>query len=80
MSYEEIATAVTDEKGAFQFAKIKPGLYYLQVNGKYKSQPTVPQGDIAVFIGSAEANEGLSIITKYSDCGLDYQLGKEIRR
>jgi hypothetical protein len=80
VSYEEIATAVTDEKGAFQFAGIKSGLYYLQVNGKYKSNPRVPQGDIAVFIGSAEANEGLSIITSYSDCGLDYQSGKKIRR
>lgn len=75
VSYEEIATAVTDEKGAFQFAEIKPGLYYLQVNGKYKNHPTVPQGDIAVFIGSTEANESLSIITRYSDCGLDYPVG-----
>jgi hypothetical protein len=74
--YEEIATAVTDEKGAFQFAGIKPGLYYLQVNGKYKGDPRVPQGDIAVFISSAEANEDLSIITRYSDCGLEYQSGK----
>jgi hypothetical protein len=78
--YEEIATAVTDEKGAFQFAGIKPGLYYLQVNGKYKGDPRVPHGDIAVFIGGAEANEDLSIITRYSDCGLEYQSGKEIHR
>ena len=80
VSYEEIAPAVTDEKGAFQFAGIKPGLYYLQVNGKYKSDPRLPQGNIAVFIGRTEANEGLMIITSYSDCGLDYQSGKEIRQ
>jgi hypothetical protein len=78
VSYEEIATAVTDEKGAFQFVGIKSGLYYLQVNGKFKSDPTVPQGDIAVFVGSAEANDGLSIITRYSDCGLEYESGEEI--
>jgi hypothetical protein len=66
VSYEEIATAVTDENGAFQFDGINPGLYYLQV----------PQGDIAVFIGSAEPNESLSIMTTYSDCGLDYYSGK----
>ena len=80
VSYEEIATAVTDEKGAFQFAGIKPGLYYLQVNEKYKSDLRVVQGNIAVFIGRTEANEGLSIITSYSDCGLDYQSAKEIRQ
>ena len=80
VSYEEIATAVTDKQGAFHFTRIKPGLYYLQVNGKYKSDPTVPQGDIPVFIGSAEANEGLLIITSYSDCGLNYQSAKEIGR
>jgi hypothetical protein len=81
VSYEEIATAVTDEKGAYQFAGIKPGLYYLQVNRKYKNDPGVPRGDIAIFIGSAEANEGLSIVTTYSDCGLEYHLGgKELRR
>jgi len=77
VSYDEIATAVTDERGAFQFAGIKPGLYYLQVNGKYKSDPTVPKGNIPVFIGSAEANERLSVITAYSDCGLDYELARE---
>ena len=76
VSYEEVATTVTDEKGAFQFAGIKPGLYYLQVNEKYKSDPRLPQGNIAVFIGRTEANEGLSIITSYSDCGLDYRLGR----
>lgn len=80
VSYGEIATAVTDEEGAFQFAGIKPGLYYLQVNRKYKSDPTVPEGDIAVYIGSAEANDALSIITRYSDCGLDYESGEELRR
>jgi len=80
VSYEEIATAVTDEKGAFHFTGIKPGLYYLQVNGKYNSDPTVPKGDIAVFVGSDETNEGLSIITSYSDCGLVYQSGTEVRR
>lgn len=80
VSYEEIATAVTDEKGAFQFKGIKPGLYYLQVNGKYKNDPRVPQDDIAVFIDSTEANEDLSIITNYSDCGLEYHSEKEIRR
>jgi hypothetical protein len=80
VSYEEIATAGTDEKGAFQFAGIKPGVYYLEVNGKHKRDPTEPQGDIAVFIGSAEANEGLSITTSYSDCGLDYESAKEILR
>ena len=80
VSYEEIATALTDDKGAFQFAGIKPGLYYLQVNEKYKSNPRVPQGNIAVFIGKTEANEGLSIITSYSDCGLDYHLRKETRQ
>lgn len=79
VSYEEIAASVTDEKGAFEFAGIKPGLYYLQVNGKYKSDPRVLQGDVAVFIGSAETNEGLTIITMYSSCGLYYQSGKEIR-
>jgi hypothetical protein len=79
VSYKEIATAVTDEKGAFQFPGLKPGLYYLQVNGKYKSDPRVPEGDIAVFIGSAEADDGLSIMTRYSDCGLEYQ-STEIRR
>jgi hypothetical protein len=73
VSYEEIATAVTDEEGAFQFAGIKPGLYYLQVNGKYRGDLHVPQGDIAVYLGSTEANDGLSIITSYSDCGLAYQ-------
>jgi hypothetical protein len=77
VSYEEIATAVTDERGAFQFAGIRPGLYYLQVNGKYKSDPRVPQGDIAVYVGSAEANDGLSIITRYSDCGLEYESGRK---
>jgi hypothetical protein len=80
VSYEEIATTVTDEKGAFHFAGIKPGLYYLQVNEKYKSDPRVPQGSIAVFIGRTEANKGLSIITSYSDCGLDYQSGTEVRQ
>ncbi len=40
----------------------------------------MPKGDIPVFIGSAEANEGLLIITSYSDCGLDYQSAKEIHR
>jgi len=79
VSYEEIASTVTDDRGAFQFAGIKPGLYYLQVNGKYKSDPAVPQGDIPVLIGGAEANEGLSIITWYSDCGLDYHSEKESR-
>lgn len=78
--YERIATALTDEKGAFQFATIKPGLYYLQVNEKHKNDPRVPQGDIAVFIGSAEANEDLSIITSHSDCGLDYQSGEGIQK
>ena len=77
VSYQEIATAMTDEKGAFQFGGIEPGLYYLQVNGKY---PRLPHGDIAIFIGRAEATEGLSIITRYSDCGLEYQSEKEIRR
>jgi hypothetical protein len=80
VSYEEIATALTDKKGAFQFAGIKPGLYYLQVNGKYRSDPKVPQGDIAVYVGSAEASDGLSIVTRYSDCGLEYEPGKEIHR
>jgi hypothetical protein len=28
VSYAEIATAETDEKGVFQFTEIKPGLYY----------------------------------------------------
>jgi hypothetical protein len=79
VSYEEIATALTDEKGAFQFAGVKPGLYYLQLNGKLKSDPKVPQGNIAVYVGSAEANDGLSIITSYSDCGLAYQSRKQIR-
>jgi hypothetical protein len=73
VSYEEVASTVTDEKGAFKFAGIKPGLYYLQVNGKYKADPTVAHGDIPVLIGNAEANETLSIMTSYSDCGLDYQ-------
>ena len=50
------------------------------MNGKYKGDPTVPKGDIPVSIGSAEANEGLLIITSYSDCGLDYQSAKEIHR
>jgi hypothetical protein len=72
VSYEEIATTVTDNKGAFQFAGIKPGLYYLQVNGKY-TDFRVPQGNIAIFIGITEANENLSIISQYSDCGLDYR-------
>jgi hypothetical protein len=76
VSYEEIAKAVTDEKGAFQFGRIKPGLYYLQVNGKYESNPRGPQGDIAVFVGGAETNEVLTITTSYSDCGLEYQSGK----
>ena len=80
VSYREIAASVTDEKGAFRFAGIEPGLYYLQVNEKYKSDPTVPKGAIPVFIGSAEADEGLLIITSYSDCGLDYQSAKEIHR
>ena len=79
VSYGEVATAVTDGQGAFQFTGIKPGLYYLQVNGKYKGDPTVLNGDIPVFIGGVEVNEGLSIITRYSDCGLDYKSGKEIR-
>jgi hypothetical protein len=78
VSYEEIATAVTDENGAFQFAGIKPGLYYLQLNGKYRGNPRVPNGDIAVSIASAEANEELPIMTRYSDCGLEYQLEKKI--
>jgi hypothetical protein len=78
VSYEEIAKAVTDEKGAFQFGRIKPGLYYLQVNGKYKSNPRGPQGDIAVFIGGAETNEVLTITTSYSDCGLTYESRKQI--
>lgn len=78
--YQEIATTVTDEKGVFQFTGTKMGLYYLQVNGKSKSDSTVPQGDIPVFIGGSEANEGLSITTRYSDCGLEYQLGKGILR
>ena len=79
LSYKEVASAVTDEKGAFQFANIKPGLYYLQVNGKHRGQPSVPQGNIAVLIGSEEANGSLSIITRYSDCGLEYESGKEVR-
>jgi hypothetical protein len=79
VSYREIATAVTNENGAFQFLGLKPGLYYLQVNGKYRSDPRVPEGDIAVFIGSAEVDDGLSIMTRYSDCGLEYQ-SAEIRR
>jgi hypothetical protein len=80
VSYEEIATSVTDETGAFRFARIKPGLYYLQVNGESKSDPRLPQGNIAVFIGGTEADEGLSIITSYSDCGLDYKSGEDIHR
>ena len=79
VSYEEIATALTDEKGAFQFTGIKPGLYYLQLNGKYRSDPRIPHGDIAVYVGAAEANDGLSIITRYSDCGLAYESRKQIR-
>jgi hypothetical protein len=79
VSYKEIATALTDEKGAFQFAGIKPGLYYLQLNGKHKSDPKVPQGNIAVYVGSAEAADDLSIIARYSDCGLDYESRKQIR-
>jgi hypothetical protein len=77
--YQEIATALTDEKGAFQFAGIKPGLYYLQVNGKYRGDPKVPQGDIAVYVGNTEVNDELSIITTYSDCGLTYESRKQIR-
>jgi hypothetical protein len=80
VSYEEIATAVTDEQGAFHFSGIKPGLYYLQVNGKYKGDLTVPKGNIPIFIGSAEANESLFIISSYSDCGLNYESAKEVRR
>jgi hypothetical protein len=76
VSYEEIATTLTDEKGAFQFADIKAGLYYLQVNGKSRNDPRVPHGDIAVYVGSAEANDGLSIMTTYSDCGLTYESRK----
>jgi hypothetical protein len=72
VSYEEVETSLTDEKGAFGFAGIKSGLYYLQVNRKH-SDPRVPQGDIAVFIGSTEATEHLSIISQYSDCGLYYK-------
>ena len=79
VTYEEIATTVTDEKGAFQVPGIRSGLYYLQINGKNKNDSTVPRGDIAVFIGRDEAIDGLSIITRFSDCGLEYQLGKEIR-
>ena len=78
VSYKEIRTAIAGEKGAFQFAGIKPGLYFLQVNGKYKSDPTVPQGDIAVHVGTAEANNGLSIITRYSDCGLEHRSAADL--
>ena len=80
ISHEEIATAITDEKGSFQVAGIEAGLYYLQVNGTYKSDPRTPKGDIAVSIGGTEANDELSITTTYSSCGLEYEPGNEVRR
>jgi len=79
LSYEEVATTMSDEKGRFAFNTIDPGFYFLEVNGKYKDNPNVPQGDIAIYIDAGAASDNLRIITAYSSCGLSYRAQEKSR-
>ena len=75
VEYKEIASTKTGEDGKFEFGDVAPGLYFIHLApAPTKTDPHYYEGNIAVYVGSKESRESLSISTIYAGCGLGYDL------
>jgi hypothetical protein len=72
-SYKEIESVETDKAGRFVFSSAKPGLYFLQIFPKDKTE-WEPRGDILVELGKQPSQSDLRLAVAYTSCGLQYDL------
>ena len=75
VSYEEVAATMMAKDGSFEFADVPSGLYFVRVKAIEGSPNTAyREGDIPIFVTQGAAQEQLSIIVDFTECGLSYHL------